>query len=146
MASVTFLPMEPRDLLDLVAQPSQAYGFARTKPTLEEAEQLARTGCAWTVFAGARLLACAGIIETFAARQGVAWAVLASYKGAAMVAMTRYAARQIAESPLRRIEAIVRADDPSCAKLAAMIGLSFRAVLPAWGAESQDHLLFDRVR
>lgn len=146
MGSVTFADMTAIDLLELVAQPTQQVGFAAPCQTLEHATELAENGRAWSARVGGRLLVCAGLTETFPGKQGVAWAILAENKGVAMHAITRFARWQIVTSPLRRIEAIVRGDDPSCAAWARMVGLRFRTALEAWGPDSETHLLFERVR
>ncbi|WP_310532511.1 hypothetical protein [Novosphingobium sp.] len=60
---------------------------------------------------GARLIACFGVVEQIAGRQGVAWALLAKGLGHAHVALTRRARAAVADSGLPRVEALVRAPD-----------------------------------
>ena len=93
-----------------------------------------------------RIVACVGLRETFPGRQAVAWAILACDLGAAHLAITRFARRRIIDSPLRRIEAIVRAEMPAECSWAGLVGLSPRCVLPCFGALSEPHVLYDRVR
>lgn len=104
--------------------------------------------------------------------QGVAWAILSADLGiSAHLAVTRHARARIAASGLRRIEAIVAAKldaEPILADYpdldpgellavmlnadnaemawARLVGLKPAAVLRAFGAASQTHILFERIR
>ncbi|MCJ8159859.1 hypothetical protein [Sphingomonas sp. LaA6.9] len=114
--------------------------------TPEIAQDLINGGEAWTALRDGEPVACLGIRETFPGVQGVAWAILAEGVGSAHLAITRHARRRIAESPLVRIEAIVRTSIDAECVWARMAGLSPVALLRKFGALSEDHLLFERVR
>lgn len=92
------------------------------------------------------MVACLGLRETFPGRQAVAWAILAEGIGAAHLAISRFARRRIAESPLRRIEAIVRAEVHAECVWARLVGLQAAHVLRCFGAQSETHVLFERIR
>ena len=107
------------DALDLALQPSQwiEAGIECRALDPDQAAAMEASGPAWTARArDGRVLCCAGIGTMYfdaggRPAHGVAWAMLSSRIGAAHVAITRFARRAIAESPFRRIEAIVQADD-----------------------------------
>lgn len=141
-------PMRPIDLLAIERQASQVtqLGLAHA-PSIEEAEALIDDGEAWTAEdAAGRIVACMGIRETFPGRQGVAWAVLADGVGMAHLAITRHARARIIASPLVRIEAIARVGVRAEMRWPLLVGLAPRALLPKFGAASEDHMLFDRIR
>jgi len=146
--TVTIMPMIAADAIDIQRQVSQRVqlGIERDM-SIEEAEELAAgPGEAWTVRHDDRIAACVGLRETFPERQAVAWAILAEGVGAAHLAVTRFARRRIAESPLRRIEAIVRAEVPAECVWARLVGLQAAHVLRCFGARSETHVLFERIR
>lgn len=148
MTVVSFRRFQAEDALALRLQPSQhrELGFYRPLRTIDEARDLETGGDAWSAIdIDGRVLACAGFVETFPGRQGVAWALLAEGLGAAHLAITRYARLRIAESPLVRIEAIVKANDEGCS-WARLVGMSPAAVLRKFGGDSEDCVLFERVR
>jgi hypothetical protein len=165
-------PMIAQDAIEIRRQASQRVqlGLAR-EMTIEEAEALAEgDGEAWTLFAGARIVACVGLRETFPGAQAVAWAILAEGLGAAHLAVTRHARARIAASGLNRIEAICTAALDAEAVLAetgpldagqllqavmavpspemrwaAAVGLAPAAVLRRFGAAGETHVLFERI-
>ena len=142
-------PMQAADALQIQRQASQLVQLGLERHiTLEEADDLATGGEAWTLResadADARIVACVGLRELFPGRQAVAWAILAEGLGAAHLAVTRFARRRIAASPLRRIEAIVRTD-AECA-WAKLVGLTPAHVLRCYGGASETHVLFERIR
>lgn len=144
--AVSFRAFEPGDFLRLQVQPSQSMGLDAGLLDLDDARDLAAHGQAWTAIDGdGRLLCCAGFREIYAGRHAIAWALLAEGLGAAHLAITRFARARIAESPLVRIEAVVRANVPAEPAWARVVGLGLEARLAAWGATSEDHLLFSRV-
>lgn len=137
--------MAPADALAIQRQPSQRVqlGIERDM-TPEEAESLADGGEAWTGWHNDRIVACIGLRETFPGRQAVAWAILSEGLGGAHLAVTRFARARIEASPLRRIEAITRTEAEHI--WATMVGLRAAHVLRAFGAASEDHILFERIR
>lgn len=144
--------MMPIDALLIQRQASQRVqlGIERDM-TLEEAVALAEGGEAWTAFDGGRrtggaIVACFGLRETFPGRQAVAWAILAEGLGGAHLAVTRFARARIAASTLARIEAIVRAEVHAECVWAKLVGLKAAHVLRAFGAASETHVLFERIR
>jgi hypothetical protein len=153
-AAVTFRAMIAEDVVELALQPSQhvCLGVTRAVHSIEDGEELVEGGPAWTAVArDGRILCCAGFRILWAANEatgghGVAWALLAADLGPAQVAITRFARARIAESPLDRIEAIVRAGVVAEPQWARLVGLRRRALLRKWGPEGKTHLLFERVR
>jgi hypothetical protein len=169
---VSVVRLQPDHLTGIDVQPSQrlTLGIDTRGVSREEAEELADEAEAWSIFADGRLIACFGIRETFPGKQGVAWATLAEGIGRAHLTMTRFAASRIAKSSLRRIEAIVRADDvepvlsefgeldaqqlidvamatptPECV-WARLVGLHPAHVLRKFGATGDTCMLFERLR
>lgn len=105
----------------------------------------AAQGQAWTAEAAdGRILACAGILPLYASH-GLAWALFASDIGTAFTGITRAARRAIAVSPLKRIEALVRADHARGLDWAQAVGLRPNATLRAWGPQGIDHVLYERI-
>lgn len=137
------------DAMEIQRQASQRVqlGLERAM-SFEEADALVSgPGEAWSARdTVGRLIACFGLRETFPGRQAVAWAILAEDVGTAHIAITRFARRRIAASPLRRIEAIVRVDVPAEVAWAKLVGLPPAFVLRSFGAASEDHVLCERIR
>lgn len=146
MVSIT--AMDPCDPLRIQRQVSQRVqlGLERTITEEEAADLATGPGEAWSAWQQGRLVACIGLRETFPGRQAVAWAILAEQVGRAHLSITRFARQRIADSALRRIEAIVRADVPAECAWARLVGLSPSAVLRCFGAASETHVLFERIR
>lgn len=172
--SAVIRAMLPEDGDRLQRQPSQRMmlGIDRGATlSAEVAEDLIAGGEAWSIeTSDGRLAACVGLRETFPGVQGVAWAVLAEGIGPTHLAVTRHAQRRIADSPLRRIEAVCRAGidaeavlilypdlDPTQlleavltvpspeTRWAAAAGLTPVHVLRKFGAASETHVLFERI-
>lgn len=145
---ISIAPLIATDALEIQRQPSQRVQLGLEREiSLEEAEEIAAgPGEAWTVRHHGRIVACIGLRETFPGRQAVAWAILAEGLGAAHLAVTRFARARIATSPLRRIEAIVRAETHAESIWARLVGLQAAHVLRSFGAQSETHVLFERIR
>lgn len=150
--NVSIEPMIAAEALAIQRQASQRVqlGIER-EMSFEEACGLADgPGEAWTVRVpdgdSWRIVACLGLRETFPGAQAVAWAILAEGLGHAHLAITRFARRRIAESPLPRIEAIVRADVAAEVAWASLVGLKPAHVLRCFGAKSETHILCERIR
>lgn len=153
MAEVVIREMLAGDLVQLALQPSQHVTLGISKPvhSLEDGEEMVAAGPAWSAIAGGRVLCCYGFAMVWPAGPGtgghaLAWALLAEDVGAAHLAITRFARATIAESPITRIEAIVRADVDAEVNWARMVGLNQVAELRAWGPDGKTHLLFERIR
>lgn len=161
---LSFRRLVADDLLTIERQPSQrtVLGIDGTF-SAEEADMLACQRIGWTLRQGGRILACFGIMEPFPGVQGVAWALLGEGIGAAHLAMTRFAAMQLAHSGLARVEVLAKcaatpenfdhdaamrwamaADriTPEC-RWARMVGLRAAHVLHRYGAQSETHMLFE---
>lgn len=152
---VAFRSFLAGDVVQLALQPSQHVTLGITRPvhSIDDGRELEACGPAWTAYApsNGRILCCAGFKELWPAGErsgghGVAWAMLAGGLGAAHLAITRFARERIAESPLTRIEAIVRAGVEAECSWARLVGLELAAVLRAWGPDAETHLLFERIR
>ena len=150
--SVAIVKMEARHAMEIQRQASQRVQLGLERDiTLDEAEALASDDEAWTAIetlpdGSIRIAACMGLRETFAGRQAVAWTIFAELPGRAHIAITRHARARIAASPLKRIEAIVLASRPAEITWAKRVGLTPAHVLRNFGAASEDHVLFERIR
>lgn len=145
--TVTFEPMIPVDAIDIQRQPSQRVQLGLVRDmTYGEASDLANGGEAWTAWRDGVPIACFGLRETFPGVQAVAWAILADGLAGAHLAVTRFARARILASPLVRIEAIVKADVPAECAWAKCVGLTVAHILRRFGAASEDHVLFERIR
>ncbi len=147
---MTIRRMIPDDAARCAVQATQRVQLGRERPshmTREEAESIIVAGEAWACERDGHVAALMGIAEDYPGVQGVAWALLSEGIGAAAhLEVTRHARRRIAASPLVRVQALVRASvDAECA-WALLVGMKFEAVLHAFGAKSEDHALFARVR
>lgn len=144
--------------------------------SIEIAQDLIDGGEAWTVWRLTEIeaapIACMGIRETFPGVQGVGWAILAEGIGAAHLAVTRHFARRVAESPLQRIEVVAKSsvdaeailakfpdidpnallqcvlalDDGPEVRWPRLAGMMPAHVLRKFGAASETHILFERIR
>lgn len=114
--------------------------------TAETAQAFIDQGEAWTASFAGRIIACLGIVETFPGKNGTVWAVLARDIGAAHLPLTRFAKARVAESPLVRVDAIARLDVTAECAWAKLCGLAPAHVLRKFGAMSEDHVLFERIR
>lgn len=141
-------PMMGLDAMEIQRQPSQRVQLGLDREmTREEADALAHgPGEAWCARVDGRIVALTGLRETFPGVQAVAWAILAEDIGAAHLAVTRHARRQIEASRYRRIEAIVRAEVPAEVAWAKLVGLAPAYVLQCFGAASEPHVLCELVR
>lgn len=142
------VPMIAADAILIQRQASQAVqlGVVRAM-TIEEARDLAEgPGEAWTARVDDRIVACFGLRETFPGTQAVAWAILSDHVGRSHLKITRFARQRIVASPLRRIEAIVRAAVPAEGAWAALVGLDAAHVLRCFGAQAETHVLHERIR
>lgn len=147
--SVTFAMLGPSHLMELELQAAQRREAGRERiMTREDARAVVDSGEGWAVLDDSdRVLCCAGFSETFRGVQGVAWALIA--EGVTLrqhLEILAFGARMVAESPLRRIEAIVDAARPEAARWATRMGLTLAHRLECWGAASTPHLLFERIR
>jgi hypothetical protein len=134
-------------LLDL--QPSQHYELGLYHPvyTLEEGEELADNGDAWTAHRGSRILTIAGFRDLFGNGQhAVVWASHAADLGRDYLPITRFAREKIARSRFRRLEAIVDAADERAIAWANLVGLKPVHLLRGYGPQGTDHVLFERVQ
>lgn len=165
--------LRPSHALSLAPQESQRVqlGLAASFDQ-DDAVRLAEApGEAWAAVAGGRTIAVFGLVEAFRHVQATAWAVLSGELGAHHVAITRFCAARIAGSAYRRIEAIVECADAeavlarfpgldqgellaalSAARMrtagvrwALAVGLKPAAVLRAYGAASETHMLLERI-
>lgn len=150
--AVTFRDLLPGDVVQLALQPSQHVTLGLVRPALgyADGEELAAGGPAWTALHRGRVVACVGAKYLWPPADGftghaVLWALLADGIGAAHLAVTRFVRDRIADSPIARLEAIVRAEEEAECKWPRLLGLNLAAVLRRWGPEGAPHLLFERV-
>lgn len=176
MAAILPSPLHADDLFEIRVQPSQHMQMGvPLRTSRDDALAMAAQPCAWSVRHDGRLIACFGIVETFAGVQGpgvqgMGWCWLAADIGAAHLPLTRFMRRVLAESPLARVDLIAAASDaeviltafgqmdPGMLLAAVMatptrectwaqlLGFTPAAVLRKWGAASETHVLFERVR
>lgn len=168
MPDLRFSTLQPRDLALIERQPSQvlSLGLAYDYDE-EEAAVLAGQAIAWTARESGRILACMGVVETFAGRQGWGWAVLAPGIGLGHIRLTRFIQDHIAGCGLPRLEVLARAADiePMLAadpaadpralalrhatpevRWAQLLGLTAAHVLRQYGAAGETYVLFERIR
>jgi hypothetical protein len=106
LAAEHFFALEPQD-----SQATQ-YGLDPREMEWAEAEAVAANPGCYAVLRGLEVLACLGVSQTFPGAQGVAFGFLGKNIGRAHHALTRFARDVvIGQSPLARIEAIVRCAD-----------------------------------
>jgi hypothetical protein len=141
-----FRPMLAGDAMLLSLQPSQQFelGLEHKSYSLEEGEDLAENGLAWTAYRGATIVTIAGFREIFPGH-AIVWAALSDRIGADHLAITRFARQQIANAPYRRLEAIVDADNTRAVAWAKLVGLELAHVLRCYGREGKTHFLFERI-
>lgn len=144
---VQFRPMLAADAVLLELKPSQHRELGLDEPvfTFEKAADLADNGLAWTAHEGSRILCCSGFRQLYEGH-AIAWAAFALDLGRAGIAITRFAKRQLAAAPFRRIEAIVEAGNDIAVEWATRIGLQPVHVLRRYGANDETHILFERVQ
>ena len=148
-APLEFRPMLAGDAVLLDLQPSQHYELGLYHPayTLEEGEELAENGDAWTAHRGSRIITIAGFRDLFGnGRHAVVWASHATDLGRDYLPITRFARQQIAESRFQRLEAIVDAADERALTWANLVGLTAVHALRGYGPQGKDHILFERVK
>lgn len=141
-----FRPMLAGDAVLLSLQPSQHFelGLEHKQYSLEEGEELAEGGPAWTAHRGSTIVAIAGFRELFPGH-AVAWASLSDAMGADHLAITRFAQKKVRSSGFRRLEAIVEADNERAIAWARLVGLTAVYELKGYGPEGKAHWLFERV-
>lgn len=148
-ALVTFREFRPADMVEISGRLSEdllRIGLTENPASIEEGEQLAAAGPAWTAVArDGRILCCAGFAEVFPGVQAEAWATLATTIGPAHLAITRFARWQVKTSPLFRIDArcIRRRAEVTWARLC---GFREWAELGPWGPRREPTMLFSRIR
>lgn len=146
---VRFRPFLAADMLRIKTQPSQwmQAGIDARFTGIDEARELEGAGEAWTaVGRDGTIIAIGGLAETFPGQCATAWAVLSATIGAAHLAITRFFARRIAQSPLIRIEALVDANSEAGCDWARLVGLQAVHVLRGWGADGGLVVLHERIR
>lgn len=174
--AATLRRLEAMDLLTIVRQPSQELQLGTPADIdFAEAELYADQDESWTLVRssgehGGRVLCCFGILESFPGAVGVPWAVLSTMTTGERLALTRAARALVARSILPRLEtvaiaadaepivamfpgldpgqllaAVMAAPSPEC-HWAMMVGLTPWAVIRKFGAASQTHVLFERIR
>ncbi|RIV87503.1 hypothetical protein [Aurantiacibacter zhengii] len=171
---IRFDKLQPEHLFALDPQDSQVlqYGIPVSELAWSEAQGVADNELTFAAMQGDKVLACMGIVETFAGCQGTAFGLFAPALGRAWLPITDFARDHIImESPLKRLEAIVRCQDipdwvtdEPCPKIrsaimvewaareaspqvrwAMKVGLEPSAVLRSYGAAHEDHMLLERI-
>jgi hypothetical protein len=147
VSALDFRPMLAGDAVLLALQPSQHFelGIEHREFTMDEGEDLAENGLAWTAYRGSAVVTIAGFREVFPGH-AVAWAALSEDVGRDHLAITRFARAQIEGSPYRRIEAIIEASNVRAIRWAELVGLTAAHRLRRYGPEDVDHILFERVQ
>ena len=161
-----FACLRPEDLAEIALQPSQQTMLGLPGMADPETAELAcAQAVAWCARDGGRIVACFGIVELFAGRQGYAWCMLAEGIGAAHLQLTRFIQSQIAGCGLARLELLARAPDiegelakrPGLAfslawrkatpemRWAVLLGFEPAHVLRCYGAASETMMLFERI-
>lgn len=137
-------PFEPSHLSELELQPMQAGDAVSYDPGV--AERCAAGGPTFTARSDAgRVLLCAGMIENHA-HYASAWAMLATGKGADMLALTRATRRVLEASRYRRIDITVRAGFKAGEIWARMLGFTREGTFGAWAPDGEDVDVYAIVR
>jgi len=168
-AALSFHTLRPRDLAEIEADPGQAsLGLQAELDEAARAEICAQP-VAWAVRDRGRLIACFGIVESFAGKQGWGWANLAPGIGTGHLGLTRFVAGQIAACGLNRLEVLARAADLESelarfpeldagqivalalrkatreVRWGVLLGLRPAHVLRRFGAAGETYMLFERI-
>lgn len=122
---------DPAHLDALEVQPSQA---GEALP----GEVYAAAGPAWTAFDRNGRAIFAGGVMPINPGYGLAWSLLATGKGAAMVALTKAIRRRFAELGWRRIEAWVDADDVRAGDWMIRLGFELESIKRAAAPDGGD--------
>lgn len=155
LGRVTFRPFLAGDVVQLQLQPSQhlTLGLSRPRLSMDDGRDLEESSVdCWTaVAADGRILACTGFRMLWPAGDrtnghAVAWALLASDKGAAFLTITRFLKSVVAVCSLTRIEAIVRDAHKAEGRWLKLLGFDYCAPLPSWGPDGELHHLYQRVK
>jgi hypothetical protein len=157
-AMVEVVRLDPVHLVSIERQPSQQVQLGLPlRLSLSECRALSDQPEAYAMVDGARVLGCFGLVEAYAGRQAVAWAILASGLHAVHTRMSRFIRRRIEAAGYARIEAVAIA--PQTAETltdalanptpemrwARLLGLQPAHLLKKFGAASETHVLFERV-
>lgn len=147
---LAIVPFAPAHALAIELQPGQWVegGFDARHCDAGQADRL-MAGDPWTAIDGDdRVLACGGVLPGEAPFQdhGLAWAMIArDVPMRAMVWISAWAAKLIAEAPMRRVEAMI-ADDPRCLTWARRVGLTHEGRMTGWGPAGVTVHVHARVR
>jgi hypothetical protein len=148
-ARTTMRPMVLADAIGMVRQDSQRVQLGIERPakiTEDEAAAMLASGEAWACVRDGQVVGLCGINEEFPGVQGTAWAILSPQIGSSHLTLTRHARRRIAASPLVRVQALAR-DSEAAEKLwARLCGMTAEAVLHKFGARSETHILYSRLK
>lgn len=148
---VAIRPLEPLDVLALDQMPDIEGQFGVYEPIKNIAHgiELQAMGPAWTATADdGTVLCCAGFGQIFTDVQATAWALFSrqfATSARAQAEVMQFMRAQIAGGPWRRIEALCRDAYPAEGRWLARIGFTRVALLRAWGPQSEDYWLFERV-
>jgi hypothetical protein len=170
MPDVRFSTLTADDVLTIQRQPRYDVVFGQPElATREEAEAMAAAPVAWAARYQGELIACFGIVEHFAGRQGLGWTLLADRLGMAHLRLTRFIQVQIENCGLRRLELLARGPDLESIiarhpdldqgeilalameaatpemRWASMLGLQPAYVMRQWGADSSTCVVFERI-
>ncbi|QUM73345.1 hypothetical protein [Sphingopyxis granuli] len=149
--TIEIRPLQPLDVLALDRQPNVEGQFGLYEPikNIRHGIELQAMGPAWSAIAGdGTVLCCAGFGQVFADVQATAWAIFSRQfveSARAQAAVIRFMRARVAEGPWRRIEALCRAAWPAEGRWLERVGFSRVALLRAWGPQSEDYWLFERV-
>lgn len=135
---ITIEPFEPEHAAQVEVQPMQA---GESAPAAHYADK----GPAWTVRDRAgRIIGCLGFVMADPG-YALSWALLATGKRNALVALTRVARRVMDGAGWRRIELHTRADFEAAMTWAEMLGFSVESVKRRAAPDGSDVLVWVRM-
>lgn len=149
--TVEIRPLLPLDVLALDQQPNVEGQFGIYEPVknIRHGLELQAMGPAWSAIgADGSVLCCAGFGQVFADVQASAWALFSRQfvqSARAQATVMRFMRAQICAAPFRRIEALCRDACPAEGRWLERVGFSRVAMLRAWGPQSENYWLFERV-
>jgi hypothetical protein len=146
-APLEFRPMLAGDAVLLELQPSQHYELGRYHAayTLEEGEELAENGDAWTAHRGSRIVTIAGFRELFPGH-AVVWASHSAELGADHLAITRFAREQIEQQPVPPPRGDRRRGRRSRGRMGEPRRPDACPYAPRLRRRGTDHILFERIQ
>jgi hypothetical protein len=112
----------------------------------DQAAMLAKSPYSYTLFAGERIVAIAGVMEYWPGR-GEAWAELAQTSRKEFLPIHNAVKRFLEVCPFERVEAAVDVNFGAAHRWVSLLGFELEApVMKKYGVDGHDYSLYARVR